>query len=101
MYVVRLRSIDGTLKFGAFISRSLAQSITGRDQVVNERLDESRLFDVASVDAPNFAAGCVSRARLHVVETGKEQVPCFSTLFGNPRNRAVEQDTDEASTKFR
>jgi hypothetical protein len=28
MYVVRLKSIDGTLQFEAFMSRSLAQSIS-------------------------------------------------------------------------
>jgi hypothetical protein len=52
MYVVRLKSIDGTLHFEAFISRSLAQSIfeAGRNQVIDEKLDESTLFDVASVD---------------------------------------------------
>jgi hypothetical protein len=57
MYVVRLKSIDGTLHFEAFTSRSLAQSSfeTGRDQVIDERLDESTLFDVASVDDPKAA----------------------------------------------
>jgi hypothetical protein len=62
MYVVRLKSIDGTLHFSAFTSGSLAQSIfeSGRDQVIHERLDESTLFDVASADDPKTA---IQRAR--------------------------------------
>jgi hypothetical protein len=57
MYVVRLRSIDGTLHFEAFTSRVLAQSVfaTGRDQVIDEKMDESTLFDVASADDPKTA----------------------------------------------
>jgi hypothetical protein len=57
MYVVRLKSIDGTLHFEGFTSRCLAQSIfeAGRDQVIHERLDESTLFDVASADDPKRA----------------------------------------------
>jgi hypothetical protein len=71
MYVVRLKSIDGTLHFEAFMSRSLAQSIfeTGRDQVINERLDESTLFDVASVDDQKTAMQLAREGRASLLRT--------------------------------
>jgi|HubBroStandDraft_6_1064221.scaffolds.fasta_scaffold2387461_2 hypothetical protein len=57
MYVVRLKSIDGSLDFEAFSSRSLAQLIfeVGQNEVIVERLDELTLFDVSSVDDPKTA----------------------------------------------
>jgi hypothetical protein len=57
MYVVRLKSIDGILNFRAFISRSLALSHfeAGRNQVIDEILNESALFDVASARDPGTA----------------------------------------------
>jgi hypothetical protein len=50
MYVVRLKSMDSSLSFSAFSSRLLALSKfeAGQSQVIDARLDESTLFDVAS-----------------------------------------------------
>jgi len=57
MHVVRSKSIDGSLDFEAFSSRSLAQSIfeAGQNDVIVERLDELTLFDVSSADDPKTA----------------------------------------------
>jgi hypothetical protein len=89
MYVVRLKSIDGTLEFGAFISRSLAQSSfeTGRDQVIDERLDESALFDVASLDDPKTAVrlareGRASLLRIYPPPMTEAQAAAWLAGFG-------------------
>jgi hypothetical protein len=57
MYVVRLKSIDGILNFRAFRSRTLALSHfeAGQNQVIDEILNESALFDVASACDPRTA----------------------------------------------
>jgi hypothetical protein len=57
MYVVRLKSIDGIVNFRAFMSRTLALSHfeAGQSGVIDEILDESALFDVASVCDPRTA----------------------------------------------
>jgi hypothetical protein len=57
MYVVRLKSIDSVFNFKAFTSRQLALSCfeVGQNQVIDEGLDESALFDVASTDDPKRA----------------------------------------------
>jgi hypothetical protein len=89
MYVVRLKLIDGTLEFGAFISRSLAQSSfeTGRDQVIDERLDESALFDVASLDDPKTAVrlareGRASLLRIYPPPMTEAQAAAWLAGFG-------------------
>jgi hypothetical protein len=57
MYVVRLKSIDGILNFRAFRSRTLALSHfeAGQNQVIDEILNESALFDVVSASDPRTA----------------------------------------------
>jgi hypothetical protein len=57
MYVVRLRTIEGIFDFKAFTSRRLALSNfeAGQDQVIDEGLEESALFDIASTDDPKTA----------------------------------------------
>jgi hypothetical protein len=89
MYVVRLRSIDGTLHFEAFTSRSLAQSIfeTARDQVIDEKLDESRLFDVASAEDPKAAIqlareGRASLLRIYPPPMTEAQAVAWLADFG-------------------
>jgi hypothetical protein len=68
MYVVRLKSIDGILNFRAFRSRRLALSHfeTGQSQVIDESLNESALFDVASVSDPITAIRLVRDGRVAV-----------------------------------
>jgi hypothetical protein len=68
MYVVRLKSIDGILNFRAFRSRTLALSHfeTGRGQVIDEILNESALFDVASANDPSTATQLVRAGRVAV-----------------------------------
>jgi hypothetical protein len=65
MYVVRLKSNDSSLEFKAFTSRLLALSSfeAGQSQVVDERLDESTLFDVA--------AACDAKAAIQSVREGR------------------------------
>jgi hypothetical protein len=50
MYAVRLRSIDGIFNFKEFTSQRLALSNfeAGQDEVIDEDLEESALFDIAS-----------------------------------------------------
>jgi hypothetical protein len=57
MYVVRLKSIDGILNFRAFRSRTLALSHfeAGQNQVIDEILNESALFDVVPARDPRTA----------------------------------------------
>jgi hypothetical protein len=66
MYVVRLKSIDGIVNFRAFRSRTLAFSHfeAGESQVIDEILDESALFDVASVSDPRTAIRLVRDGRV-------------------------------------
>jgi hypothetical protein len=65
MYVVRLKSIDGIWNFRAFRSRALALSHfeAGESQVIDETLNESALFDVASVSDPRTAIRVVQAGR--------------------------------------
>jgi hypothetical protein len=57
MFVVRLKSIDGILNFRAFRSQTLALSHfeAGESQVIDETLNESALFEVASASDPKVA----------------------------------------------
>jgi hypothetical protein len=66
MYVVRLKSIDGILNFRAFRSRALALSHfeAGRGQVIDEILNESALFDVASANDSRTATQLVRDGRV-------------------------------------
>jgi hypothetical protein len=68
MYVVRLKSIDGISNFRAFSSRTLALSHfeAGRSQVIDESLNESALFDVASANDPTTATQLVREGRVAV-----------------------------------
>jgi hypothetical protein len=68
MYVVRLKSIDGILNFRAFKSRTLALSHfeAGWGQVIDEALNESALFDVASTNDPRMATQLVRDGRVTV-----------------------------------
>jgi hypothetical protein len=61
MYVVRLKSIDGIVNFRAFRSRTLALSHfeAGQSQVIDEILNESALFDVASANDSRTATQLV------------------------------------------
>jgi hypothetical protein len=70
MYVVRLKSIDGILNHRAFTSRALARSNfeVGQDRVIDEGLDESALFDVASTDDPKTAIQLVRNGRASLVQ---------------------------------
>jgi hypothetical protein len=70
MYVVRLRSIDGIFNFKAFTSRCLALSNfeAGQDQVIDEGLEESALFDVASTDDPKTAIQVVRDGRAFYIQ---------------------------------
>jgi hypothetical protein len=70
MYVVRLRSIDSSLNFKVFMSRRLAllNFEAGQDQVVDEHLEESALFDVASTDDPKTAIQRVRDGRAPLVQ---------------------------------
>jgi hypothetical protein len=70
MYVVRLKSIDGVYYFKAFTSRRLALSYfeAGQDQVIDEDLEESALFDVASTDDPKTAIQMVRNVRAPLVQ---------------------------------
>jgi hypothetical protein len=65
MYVVRLRSMDSSLSLSAFSSRLLALSKfeAGRSQVIDARLDESTLFDVASAYDARTAIQSVREGR--------------------------------------
>jgi hypothetical protein len=66
MYVVRLKSIDGILNFRAFKSRTLALSHfeAGQNQVIDEILNESALFDVSSARDPRTAIQLVRDGRV-------------------------------------
>jgi hypothetical protein len=66
MYVVRLKSIDGILNFRAFRSRTLALSHfeAGQNQVIDEFLNESALFDVALARDPRTAIRLVRDGRV-------------------------------------
>jgi hypothetical protein len=70
MFVVRLRSIDSSFNFKAFMSRRLALSNfeAGQDQVIDERLEESALFEVASTDDPTTAIQRVRDRRAPLVQ---------------------------------
>ena len=70
MYVVRLRLIDSSFNFKAFTSRRLALSKfeAGQDQVIDERLEESALFEVASTDDPKTAIQRVRDGRAPCVQ---------------------------------
>jgi hypothetical protein len=70
MYVVRLRSIDGIFNFKAFTSRRLALSNfeAGQDQVIDEDLKESALFDIASTDDSKTAIQLVRDGRASFVQ---------------------------------
>jgi hypothetical protein len=65
MYVVRLKSMDSSLSFSAFSSRLLALSKfeAGQSQVIDARLDESTLFDVASAHDARTAIQSVREGR--------------------------------------
>jgi hypothetical protein len=65
MFVVRLKLIDSSLKFQAFTSRLLALSSfeAGQSQVIDGRLDESTLFDVA--------AACDAKTAIQSVREGR------------------------------
>jgi hypothetical protein len=66
MYVVRLKSIDGILNFRAFRSRTLALSHfeAGQNQVIDQILNESALFDVVSASDPRTAIRLVRDGRV-------------------------------------
>jgi hypothetical protein len=68
MYVVRVKSIDGISNFTAFRSQTLALSYfeAGERQVIYENLNESALFDVASVSDPRTATQLVRDGRVAV-----------------------------------
>jgi hypothetical protein len=68
MYVVRLKSIDGIANFRAFGSRTLALSHfeAGQSQVIDEILNETALFDVASASDPRTATQLVRDGRVAV-----------------------------------
>jgi hypothetical protein len=68
MYVVRLKSIDGIANFRAFGSRTLALSHfeAGQSQVIDEILNETALFDVASASDPRTATQLVRDGRVSV-----------------------------------
>jgi hypothetical protein len=68
MYVVRFKSIDGIVNFRAFRSRTLALSHfeAGQSQVIDEILNESALFDVASASDPRTATQLVRNGRVAV-----------------------------------
>jgi hypothetical protein len=57
MYMVRLRSIDGVFNFKVFTSRPLVLSSfkSGQNQVIDEDLIETALFDNASANDPRTA----------------------------------------------
>jgi hypothetical protein len=65
MYVVRSISIDGILNFRAFTSWKLAlcHFEAGQNQVIDEILNESALFDVASARDPRTAIRLVRDGR--------------------------------------
>lgn len=65
MYVVRLKSNDSIFNFRAFTSRTLARSNfdAGRDQVIDDGLQESALFVVASASDPTIATQLVRVGR--------------------------------------
>jgi hypothetical protein len=66
MYVVRMKSIDGIVNFRAFRSPTLALSYfeAGRSRVIDEILNESALFDVASASDPRAAIRLVREGRV-------------------------------------
>jgi hypothetical protein len=68
MNVVRLKSIDGIANFRAFRSRTLALSHfeAGQSQVIDEILNETALFDVASASDPRTATQLVRDGRVAV-----------------------------------
>jgi hypothetical protein len=68
MYVVRLKSIDGIVNFRAFRSRTLALSHfeAGQSQVIDEILNESALFDVASANDSRTATQLVRNGTVAV-----------------------------------
>jgi hypothetical protein len=70
MYVVRLRSIDTSFNFRTFTSRRLALSNfeSGQDKVIDESLEESALFEVASTDDPKTAIQRVRDGRAPLVQ---------------------------------
>jgi hypothetical protein len=70
MYVVRLRTIEGIFDFKAFTSRRLALSNfeASRDQVIDEGLEESALFNIASTDDPKAAIQLVRDGRASFVQ---------------------------------
>jgi hypothetical protein len=79
MYVIWLKSIDGILNFRAFRSRTLALSHfeAGESQVIDEILNESALFDVASANDP--------RAAIRMVRDGSVAV---SQIYPRPMTQA-------------
>jgi hypothetical protein len=90
MYVAQSNQSMGPWTLRHSRHDSLAQPIfaAARDQVIDARLDETTLFECcvrersedghpgrerAAVGLADFAAGCGSRARLHVVEREKRR----------------------------
>jgi hypothetical protein len=70
VYVVRLRSMDRGFILRAFTSRRLALSNfeDGQEQVIDEDLEESALFEVASTDDPTTAIQRVRDGRAPLVQ---------------------------------
>jgi hypothetical protein len=65
MYVARLGSIDSSFNFKAFTSRrqSLSSFEAGQSQVIDERLEESMLSDVASAYGARTATQSIGEGR--------------------------------------
>ena len=70
MFVVRLRSVDSGFALRAFTSRRLALSVfeVGQNQVIDEGLEESALFEVASTDDPKTAIQHVRDGRAPLMQ---------------------------------
>jgi hypothetical protein len=70
MYVVRLRSVNSGFTLSAFTSKRLALSNfeAGQEQVIDEGLEESALFDVASTDDPKTAVQLVRQGGASLVQ---------------------------------
>jgi hypothetical protein len=84
MYVVRLKSIDGISNFRAFRSRTLALSHfeASQNQVIDEILNESALFDVAAARDPRTAIrlvrdGRVALSRIYPPPMTQAQAPAW------------------------
>jgi hypothetical protein len=93
MYVVRLRSIDDILDYKAFTSRALTLSTfeAGQNQVIDERLGESTLFDATSADdaktAIQFAReGRASLLRIYPPPMTEVQARGLASRFRSLKN---------------